>query len=104
MKRPSSVRVGCHTFHLIDKKVVAKETLGEMDVLLNTITLPIAATPTRQLELILHEVFHACFSGFDSVRKATCEEVFCLVMGERMASFIVDNPEFLRWAMSLRPH
>lgn len=103
MKLPTSVRLGTQDFSVqfvgkVDPK--DEDICGQVDVPTNSIRIRKGLPETRVAELILHEVVHAYLSGFEA--EALTEETVAVVLGVRIAEFIVDNPKFIRWVQATR--
>jgi hypothetical protein len=71
--------------------------MGSSDHIGNVITVHDRAAPSRTVEILLHEAIHAMLTGHDYDQ----EEHIIVHLGESLASFLQDNPEFIRKAVDV---
>lgn len=96
---PPTLKIGAHTFlvHQVEKNDLSDSNIAAcIDRDRQIITIPADAPASRQLELTLHECVHAMLEGHDLGDK---EELVCVLLGQSLALFIMDNPKFFSDAL-----
>lgn len=90
---PESVKVGAHTFRIMPLPEEAdQDEWGEADFVAGTISVAEKVPPSRQTEVVLHEVIHALLLGWEMKE----EEAITTLLGEGIAAFLQDNPQFVK--------
>ena len=98
------LKIGCHTYHVMEaapSNLISESTMGLMDPVANTVTIPMQAAPTRKATLLLHEAMHAMLCNFNLPHSNDPEEAAVVILSEGVSALLRDNPnlvKFLNWA------
>ena len=96
---PRSIKIGAHQYQI--KTALRKEmgtSCGDVDNERNIIRVIKHASRSRKIEIILHEALHAMVVGHPFEEQ---EDTAFVLLGEALAKFIADNPEFITEALSI---
>lgn len=96
---PRTLTIHGQTYKLkqVSSKTLGTDCMADVDNETNTIRICKSASPTRKIELVLHEVFHAILCG----HPLDSEEGLVVMLGDGFTSFLQANPAFISHALKV---
>ena len=99
------VKTGALDFHvrwMSEKEAEAREVYGECRIDTHVISIRRDLEPRKMAMIFAHEVFHAIFySAFGTEEKGRKEEELVHAFSAGVAMIARDNPQLLKWWVSL---
>ncbi len=105
-KLPKTIKIGSHVHKVtVVKNLRSKageEALGLYSYDDQRISIEESITPSRQAEVLLHEILHALYAYFDISKEGDKEETVVSRLAEGLATVFKDNPALIKYLEEVR--
>jgi len=90
---PKTVKIGAHTYEVkeVTQEDLGPDVIGDQDGVKNVLRVLQDATPSRKIEVLIHECLHAMLLGHGF----RDEERIVVMLGEAFTAFLADNKGFI---------